>query len=171
MKSNKMSDTAEPKKARKCGNCGKEGHDKRKCPKVEIPPETKAEPQTIYALICKEDNGDSISEYVSLYASIDGLVKGIEKTIVSTRTDLDQDDDDPPDTTKVPREYKDLFYYTEDETLKNAPIPTKEYVESVLNAGSKRSHLNGLILKIGETMGGAAGFGFELAVQKKTVNP
>lgn len=166
-----MSET-QPKKIRKCGNCGQEGHDKRKCPKVEVKPEIKVEPQTIYALTYKEDNGDSVSDYVTLYASIDGLVAGIGKMIQGTREDLcHDDDDDEPDTAVVPSHYKPLFYYTEQETLKNVPIPTKEYVESVLNAGYNRSHLDGLIIKVGRDLGGSSCFGCEISVHKKTLNP
>ena len=159
------------KKIRKCGNCGKEGHDKRKCPKVEVKPETKDEPQTIYALTFKDDNGDSVHESVTLYASIEGLVRGIEKMIMQTREDLCHDeDDDEPDTTVIPSHYKPLFYYTEQETLKNVQIPTKEYVESVLNADYKRSHLDGLIIKVGSDLGGSACFGCEISVHKKMLN-
>ena len=160
------------KKTRKCGNCGQEGHDKRKCPKVEVKPEIKAEPQTIYTLTFKEDNGDSVHDYVTLYASVDGLVRGIEETIVETRERLCQDDDeDEPDNTVVPSHYRPLFYYTDQETLKNAPIPTKEYVESVLNAGFEREHLEGLIIKVCRELGGAACFACEISVHKKTLNP
>lgn len=164
----------ENKKVRKCGNCGHEGHDKRKCPKVEVKPEIKAEPQTIYVLMYKEDNGDSVHDHITLYASVDGLVRGIEETIVEIRNvlfDDEDDEDDEDDDTIVPSHYRTLLYYTEQETLKNVPIPTKEYVESVLNAGFERQHLDGLIIKVGNELGGAACFGCEISVHKKTLIP
>ena len=164
----------ETKKARKCGNCGQEGHTKRKCPKLEVKPEIKAEPQTIYALTYKEDNGDSVYEHVTLYASIDGLVRGIEQTIVNNRADLcheDDEHDEDKDDYDIPDYANKLFYYTNQESLKDVPIPTKEYVESVVAAGSNRDHLDGLIIKVGHELGGAAGFACEISIHKKKLNP
>lgn len=166
-----MADSSQ-KKTRKCGNCGQEGHDKRTCQKVEVKPETKAEPQTIYALQYKEDNGDSVDDCVTLYASIDGLVKGIEDWIVNTRTDLchkDDDYDEDKDHYDIPCYAKDLFYYTNQESLKDVPIPKKEDVEKVLN--SNKYHLKGLLIKVGAELGGSACFACEISVQKKTLNP
>lgn len=170
-----MADTTN-KKARKCGNCGEAGHDKRKCPKIENPIEVKSQiqtqPQTIYALECAEDNGDDVDRSTMLYASIDGLVKGIEDWIVNTRTDLCHEDDDydeDKDHYDIPCYAKDLFYYTNQESLKDVPIPKKEDVEKVLN--SNKYHLKGLIIKVGAELGGSPCFACEISVHKKKLNP
>ena len=170
-----MADTTN-KKARKCGNCGQEGHDKRKCPtlaskKDEVKPETKDEPQTVYGVLIKEDNGDDVHTWFTLYASLDGLMGGLKKTIDDFTKEHEDDDDDEDVKNMAPtsKYYKHLFYYNESETFKNVPVPTKEYVEGLLN---KKTYLNDtLLIKTGSGIGGSACFACEISVFMKTVNP
>lgn len=169
---------SEQKKAIKCGVCGQEGHNKRTCPTakpervLEVKTEVKQEPQIIYALEYADDNGDEVFRNTTLYASLDGLMTGIEKLIRGVQTDLFTDEDELSDTEdEDPPSYaKDLFYYTHHESMKNVPIPTREYVESVLN-NTKRRHLDGMIVKVGSVLGGSACFGCEISVRKQTLNP
>jgi len=166
---------SEPKKNLKfkCGACGQEGHNKRTCPTtkaerlLEPKPEVKQEPQVIYALEFADDNGNSVYRNTKLYASLDGLLKGIDNIIKEIQEDHDDSDDDE----KPPGYAKELFYYAGSTNLKSIPTPTREYLESVLNAGPKRSHLNGLIIKIGPELGGAATFACEISIHKKMLNP
>ena len=161
----------------KCSVCGQEGHNKRTCPTtkadriLEIKKEVKQEPQIIYALEYAEDNGDDVHRNTTLYASLDGLVNGIEKLIRGVQEDLCVDEDELSDSEeKYPPSYaKELFYYSHHESMKNVPTPTKEFVEKVL--AKKYDHLDGLILKVGHEIGGAAGFACEISVHKKTLNP
>lgn len=130
--------------------------------------------QIIYALEYAEDNGDTVQRTTTLYASLDGLVEGIEKLIRGVQTDLCTDEDELSDTEDEDDNsscYKDLFYYTHHESMKEVPIPTREYVEEVLNNKKRLRGLNGLIIKVGSSLGGAAGFSCEISVQKKTLNP
>lgn len=169
----KMADT-QPKKARKCGNCGQEGHDKRKCPgvekKVEVKPETKAEPQTVYGVLVREDNGDDVQDFMNLYASIDGLMEGLTKTIQNLNAEHADDDlEDEGNKAKTSTYFKDLHYYTDVETFKNIPVPTKEFVENLVNTRGYR--YNKLLIKVGDDeLGRSASYGCELSVFKKTVN-
>ena len=167
---------SEQKKLIKCGSCGKEGHNKRTCPTksesvLEVKKEVKQEPQIIYALEYAEDNGDIVYRNTTLYASLDGLVSGIEKLILGVQENFcseddelsDSEDDDPPSFVK------DIFYYTHHESMKNVPLPTKGFVEKVL--GKKNDCLNGLVIKVGTTLGGASCFACEISVHTKTLNP
>jgi hypothetical protein len=164
-----MADT-QPKKTRKCGTCGQEGHDKRKCQKVEVKPETKDEPQTVYGVLVKEDNGDAVSEWFTLYASLDGLVKGIEKVIRTLEDGCDNEDEkEPENQAKESRRYQTLHYYTDEEVFKNISPPSRDYV---VNLMTKPSYVdNHLIIKVGDTLGGAACFACEISLFKKTLNP
>jgi hypothetical protein len=168
---------SEQKKQVKCGGCGQLGHNKRTCPsgkevKPETKPEIKLEPQIIYALEYADDNGDEVHRSTTLYASLDGLLNGIEKLIRNVQTDLCTDEDELSDTEDDdPPYYKDkLFYYTHHESMKEVPIPTREYVESVLSKKGYDS-MDGMIIKVGSTLGGAACFGCEISVRRKTLNP
>lgn len=169
---------SEQKKLIKCGACGQEGHNKRTCSTkkseqaLEVKTEVKQGPQIIYALEFAEDTGDEVFRNTTLYASLDGLVIGIEKLIRGVQTDLCTEDDEVSDgeDTDPPSYVKELFYYTHHESMKNVPIPTREYVESVLN-NTKRRHLNGMIVKVGSRLGGSSCFGCEISVRKQTLNP
>jgi hypothetical protein len=128
--------------------------------------------QIIYALEYAEDNGDTVQRTTTLYASLDGLVEGIEKLIRGVQEDLCTDEDELSDTEDDDSScYKDLFYYTHHESMKEVPIPTREYVEEVLNNKKRLRGLNGMIIKVGNRLGGAGGFACEISVQKKTLNP
>lgn len=159
----------------KCSVCSQEGHNKRTCPTtkaerlLEPKPEVKQEPQIIYALEVAEDNGNSVYRSTVLYASLDGLLNGLDKIVKGFQEDYDDLDDE--DDEKPPGYAKELFYYGEATNLKDIPTPTREYLESILNAGSRRSHLNGLIIKIGKELGGATNFACEISIRKQTLNP
>lgn len=158
------------KKARKCSLCGQEGHNKLKCSSVNAKP---AEPSTVYGIRVKEDNGDSTSEWTTLYASIDGLMKGLETQIKSIESESyheDEDDDEEDDDEEDPPVFvKELYYYTGSEVFKNVPIPTKEYVEKVLS-DKRRDYLDGLIIKVGD-IDAACYFACEISVHKLKLNP
>lgn len=170
---------SEQKKSIKCGTCGQEGHNKRTCPTtkkevvLEVKAEVKQELQIIYALEFAEDNGDSVYRNTTLYASMDGLMKGIhqlmdelEECHGSDESEAEEDED-AYERSKV---YRELLYYKDTEVFKSVPRPTKEYIESVLD-NKRRSYLGGLIIKIGSTLGGASGFACEISVNTKTLNP
>lgn len=161
----------------KCSVCGQEGHNKRTCPSTKADrllgtkKEVKQELQIIYALEYSEDNGDDVHRTTTLYASLDGLMNGIEKLIRGVQEDLCVDEDEISDSEDFdpPSYAKKLFYYSHHETMKDVPIPTREFVEKTLN--EKRNELDGLIIKIGHELGGAACFGCEISVRKQTLNP
>lgn len=165
-----MADTA-PKKMRKCSLCGQGGHNKLKCPTLSEKPAVAAppaEPQTVYGLRVKENNGDSVSQWTKLYASIDGLMKGLEAQIKGIES-YHEDDEDEEDTNDPPSYVKELYYYTGAEVFKNVPIPTKEYIEKVLG-NPRRDYLDGLIIQVGD-IHAASYFACEISVHELTLNP
>jgi hypothetical protein len=85
--------------------------------------------------------------------------------------DDEEDDEDEEEDDDYATVYKkDLLYYKDTDVFKNVPRPTKEYIEGVLN-NPMRGHLEGLIVKIGRELGGAACFACEISVHKKTLYP
>ena len=123
----------------------------------------------VYGVRVKENNGDSVREWTTLYSSIDGLMKGLEKQIKDIEN-YHEDDEEEESTDDDPPVYvNELFYYTGSEVFKNVPIPTKEYVEKIL-ADKRRDYLDGLIIKIGD-IDAAFSFACEISVHKLVVNP
>lgn len=170
---------ADNKRIYKCSVCHEIGHNKAKCTKTEKAPpkavEEKPQMEFIYVLSQKEDNGDTVQEYDVLYASIDGLMKGIEEMIKSLEEFKEHDEYESEDEDE--EEYRDdkyykgkIHYFNPSESFKELPpVPTKEYVEDLL--AKKYDGMNGLLIKIGRTMGGASCFATEISVSKKKLNP
>lgn len=175
---------AEAKRVYKCSVCQEAGHNKAKCPTLKTekaPPkavEEKPQMEFAYVLKQKEDTGDDVIEHEILYLSMDGLMKGIEQMISSLEDFVDENDGlDSDEEDEEEEEYKDdkyykgrIHYYNPSETFHELPpVPTKEYVEELMN--KKYDCLNGLLIKIGRSMGGAMCFGTEISVSKKKLNP
>jgi hypothetical protein len=171
---------ADNKRIYKCSVCHEVGHNKAKCPtqkKEEIAEtaapakvETKPQLETIYQIQVKEDNGDEVQDYNVLYASIDGLMKGLKEVMTNlaeynseTYGDEEEEEEDEGDPEGV-------FYYSTKEYFKDVPVPTKEYIEDFLD-NKKIRYMNGLLIKVGSRLGGAASFGCEISVRKIKLNP
>lgn len=184
----KMAD--KPKRVYKCSVCQEPGHNKAKCPTLKAekaaPKAVEEKPQmlpTIYEIRVKEDNGDSISEYHKSYASIDGLVKGVEKIINQIKDYAkeleDEDEEEEEDEedeeereyeTQKLKPYRDhCFYFTKHPICKNIPIPTKDYIQEFLN-NDRIWFMNGLMIKVGE-LPGMGPFACEIYVTKGDLNP
>jgi hypothetical protein len=122
----------------------------------------------VYGVRVKENNGDSIHELTTLYSSIDGLMKGLEKQIKDIES-YHEDDEEEDYTDDPPVYVNELFYYTGSEVFKNVPVPSKDYIEKIL-ADKRRTYLDGLIIRVGD-LHGALSFACEISVLKLVVNP
>lgn len=175
---------ADNKRIYKCSLCHEIGHNKAKCSKkvTESKPKPTAEIQPlreIYEWNMKVDIGNGgVDEYGLVYASIDGLVKGLEECIRETEeehnhpydSEEEEEDEEEEEEEDEYSPYKGkIFYYSEIEKFKNVPIPTKEYIEKFLS--EKHHQYDGLLIKIGRYVGGADYFGCEISVSKRKVNP
>lgn len=169
---------SDDKKKVKCGTCGQLGHNKRTCPGEKKMPdvepvELNAQHRVVYVLNIAEDNGDSVSRNMSLYASVDALMVGIA-SLINSLTEEHEDDDCDNSDHPPPGYASKIHYYSGVEAFKNVPMPAKDVVESVLDDKNYRKALSqgyaGLLVKIGPPLGSADGFGCEISVEKKTLN-
>lgn len=122
----------------------------------------------VYVLETKEDSGMHMYEHLALYASIDGLMKGIYALydmLSEAYSDIEYDE---KSDTEVPEAHLlELHYYSRNATFKEVPLPTKEYIVDRLNVVDNNN--KSMILKIGDEFGGHE-FACEIYVYIRPLN-